>query len=346
MKHFFVVLLGITVACKSVWGAQVCFDELGCFTDDTFCSDNNFPPWDPEAIKTQFFLYTRNDPSQYEVLDRKDAASVTSSKYDGSKGTKFIIHGYTDTIFGERFLDIKDRLLAKEDLNVIMVDWAKGADSLYDKARQNIRVVGMEIALLTALLNSQFGADFSKMHFIGHSLGAHTAGYAGAAQPGYGRITGMDNFTSAGLDPAGPGYRNVLDSCKLDPSDALFVDCIHTDGDYIFQGGAGLLEPLGHVDIYPNGGKDMPGCFLLDPVCDHSRVLYYFAESISSESCVFTAYPCDSWDNFRRGRCSLSCDAGECTQMGYNADLFSATGSFYLQTESRSPYCDSGSYVL
>ncbi|PIK51537.1 putative pancreatic lipase-related protein 2 isoform X2 [Apostichopus japonicus] len=104
------------------------------------------------------------------------------------------------------------------------------------------------------------------MHFMGHSLGAHTAGYAGAEQGKYGRITGLDS--------AGPGFRDVLDSCKLDPSDAIFVDCIHTDGDILLGGGFGIYEPIGHVDIYPNGGKDMPGC-LVNPVCDHSRVLYY-----------------------------------------------------------------------
>ncbi len=38
---------------------------------------------------------------------------------------------------------------------------------------------------------------------------------------------------------------------RLAPSDAMFVDVLHTDGLL----GAGLLQPLGHVDFYPNGIK-------------------------------------------------------------------------------------------
>lgn len=37
---------------------------------------------------------------------------------------------------------------------------------------------------------SVHGAVYGDMHLIGHSLGAHTAGYAGAFQAGFGRITG------------------------------------------------------------------------------------------------------------------------------------------------------------
>lgn len=41
----------------------------------------------------------------------------------------------------------------------------------------------------------------------------------------------------------------------LDPSDALFVDVIHTNAKHI-----GVINPSGHVDYYPNGGKRQNGC--------------------------------------------------------------------------------------
>lgn len=68
---------------------------------------------------------------------------------------------------------------------------------------------------------NKFGLDPADVHIIGHSLGAHTAGYAGQNIPGLGRITG--------LDPAGPYFQGMSTNVRLDPSDASFVDVIHTD---------------------------------------------------------------------------------------------------------------------
>lgn len=58
------------------------------------------------------------------------------------------------------------------------------------------------------------------------------------------------------MDPGNAGWSLDEPSTCLDPSDAEFVDVIHTNG-------GGLLafdEPLGHVDFYPNGGQKQPGC--------------------------------------------------------------------------------------
>jgi pancreatic triacylglycerol lipase len=40
---------------------------------------------------------------------------------------------------------------------------------------------------------------------------------------------------------------------RLDPTDAEFVDVIHTDSESILMGGYGMEQPVGHVDFYPNG---------------------------------------------------------------------------------------------
>ena len=82
---------------------------------------------------------------------------------------------------------------------------------------------------------------------IGHSLGAHICGYAGKRINGLGKITG--------LDPAGPYFENTDPIVRLDSKDAEFVDTIHTDGSATLLLGLGLMQPLGHVDFYPNGGK-------------------------------------------------------------------------------------------
>uniref|UniRef100_T1GW33 Lipase domain-containing protein n=1 Tax=Megaselia scalaris TaxID=36166 RepID=T1GW33_MEGSC len=57
------------------------------------------------------------------------------------------------------------------------------------------------------------------------------------------------------LDPAMPLYITAGVTDKLDPSDAEFVDVIHTNA--LVQG---KLEQCGHVDFYMNGGIMQPGC--------------------------------------------------------------------------------------
>lgn len=42
---------------------------------------------------------------------------------------------------------------------------------------------------------------------------------------------------------------------RLDPTDADFVDVVHTDIDFL-----GSLTQSGHIDFYPNGGLDQRGC--------------------------------------------------------------------------------------
>lgn len=62
-------------------------------------------------------------------------------------------------------------------------------------------------------------------------------------------------FNSTGLDPAGPLFSATDPAVRLDPTDAQFVDVIHTDANRW-----GTFQALGHIDFYPNGGLDQLGC--------------------------------------------------------------------------------------
>lgn len=153
------------------------------------------------------------------------------------------------------------------------------------------------------------GASLSSVHLIGVSLGAHLAGFVGANLKGkIGRITGeiMEHAqlklpfvitvcgfklssTASGLDPAGPMFTSATPEGRLDPSDAMFVDVLHTDMNcedsdgpktkisvlvvvflthyVVFEDDCVFLVPAfglrgahGHIDFYANGGADQPGC--------------------------------------------------------------------------------------
>ena len=75
-----------------------------------------------------------------------------------------------------------------------------------------------------------------------------------------------------GLDPAAPGFDFDDTAIRLDPSDAMFVDVIHSDvRDSALSKALGLQRPCGHVDFYPNGGKHQPGCDTSDVIGGNNK---------------------------------------------------------------------------
>lgn len=107
--------------------------------------------------------------------------------------------------------------------------------------------MGKQIARLIRKIERLYYVPPSRFHLIGFSLGAHVAGFAGQEITNISRITG--------LDPASPLFEGYPVNVRLDPSDAKFVDVIHSNGDGFIRGGLGVYEPMGSVDFYPNGGR-------------------------------------------------------------------------------------------
>ena len=67
--------------------------------------------------------------------------------------------------------------------------------------------------------------------------------------------------------------------------------------------------------------------------CSHDRARDLYAESIIS-TCSFTSVPCDSYENFQKGKCKCSSTFG-CASMGYKANLTTQEGTFYLDTNGK-----------
>ena len=77
---------------------------------------------------------------------------------------------------------LKDALLDKDDFNVILIDWEDGANQIYEKSTANTRLVGVMTGELINFLIVQGGNSsdlIDRFYFIGFSLGAQVAGYAG-----------------------------------------------------------------------------------------------------------------------------------------------------------------------
>jgi hypothetical protein len=80
--------------------------------------------------------------------------------------------------------------MLQDPMNVIVVDWGRGSGFPYNQAAANTRVVGAVIAAMIRFLNDVRHTSSSQYHLIGHSLGAHVAGYVGSILGNVGRITG------------------------------------------------------------------------------------------------------------------------------------------------------------
>uniref|UniRef100_K1RB01 Pancreatic lipase-related protein 1 n=1 Tax=Magallana gigas TaxID=29159 RepID=K1RB01_MAGGI len=228
---------------------------------------------------------------------------------NATKKTKVIVHGFLDNGHDNWVTYAKDELLVKGDFNIIIVDWGTGAQWPYEQAAGNVFLVGAELSHLLKHLHDHGGVNYADVHIIGHSLGAHIAGLAGHPLTSIGRITG--------LDPADPLFTGKPINRRLNRDDATFVDVIHTDAtEFAVTKGRSVSTSLS---------------------CSHSRAHDYFIESINSP-CKFFAHQCSSKSDFENGKC-LSCPAGGCGVMGYDADATTARGALYLSTSYHSPYC-------
>nr|XP_020843814.1 pancreatic triacylglycerol lipase-like isoform X2 [Phascolarctos cinereus] len=347
----------ISLLLGTVAGNEVCYARVGCFTDEkpwggTLQRPFKVLPWSPEDVNVRFLLYTNESPNNYEEILPDNLVSVTSSNFNKNRKTRFVVHGFTDSGEGDWETSICTNLLQVEEVNCICVDWQKGASTTYSQASQNVQVVGAEIAYFVDYLKTELGYSPSNVHIIGHSLGSHIGGEAGKRSNGLiGRITG--------LDPAEPCFQETPEEVRLDPSDALFVDVIHTDTAPIIPNlGFGMSQLVGHLDFFPNGGEEMPGCQknilseivdqngILEGIvnfvaCNHQRSHEYYADSILSPD-GFSGYPCASYEDFEANKC-FPCPSGGCPQMGHYADRFAGKTTsegqvFYLNTGDASNF--------
>ncbi|XP_037660562.1 pancreatic triacylglycerol lipase isoform X1 [Choloepus didactylus] len=342
----------------AVTGKEICYSRLGCFSDDSPWAGTverplKILPWSPEDINTRFLLYTNENPDNFQVRElTADQPTIQSSNFKTNRKTRFIIHGFIDKGEESWLSNMCKNFFEVESVNCICVDWKGGSRTGYTQASQNIRVVGAEVAYFVEVLQSNFRYSLSDVHIIGHSLGAHTAGEAGRRLNGaVGRITG--------LDPAEPCFEGTPELVRLDPSDASFVDVIHTDAAPIIPNlGFGMSQTVGHLDFFPNGGIQMPGCKknILSQIvdidgiwegtrdfvaCNHLRSYKYYSDSILNPD-GFAGFSCVSYDSFSANKC-FPCPSEGCPQMGHYADRFPGKTSgvgqeFYLNTGDMSNF--------
>ncbi|XP_006793663.1 phospholipase A1 member A isoform X1 [Neolamprologus brichardi] len=317
---------------------------------DNHCADLNNITWrqyqqQRVRLNVQYLLLTRENMDCPQAFN-ETSLTMENSYFNPSRPTKVIIHGYRTRGSKPSWVKrLSQALLRSQDVNVVVVDWVRSASFAYNLVVEIYREVAIQISVLINQLQNH-GCRLESFHFIGVSLGAHVAGFVGTLFEGkIGRITG--------LDPAGPMFKGADTYSRLDPSDAQFVDAIHTDSDYF-----GISIPVGHVDFFLNGGKDQIGCarsrfdsiflyFLVYSyvICDHMRALDVYMSALNG-SCPLMGIPCSNYEDFLKGRC-MDCDIfrGKCPVIGLSENSGISISpipkeqTLFLLTTSSQPYC-------
>ncbi|GFT77284.1 hepatic triacylglycerol lipase [Nephila pilipes] len=315
-----------------------------------------FPPQNSNS-SIQYPLYTAENPTDPCFLEANEEA-LERCPFDPTHPLKVLVHGFLTTLEpGNQFEMIKDNLLANFIYNVIIVNWTKYNQPPYTLAAINTQEIGANMAKLLKYLKDTKGVDPRKIHIIGHSLGAHISGVAGTEMPGLGRITG--------LDPASKSvYPNALFH-RLNYTDAIFVDIIHTSN---FENEVVRLKNSeeevrslalnrGLSDEVPRslpilaGGQTQPNCDM-EPqmiqrsapvdvrVCNHAAAVNLFLDSINATDCKFLSTECDNYDDFLNGLCPS--ESAVMSEMGLRAKMITKLppkSKFYLRTSANPPFC-------
>ncbi|XP_073704231.1 lipoprotein lipase-like [Garra rufa] len=340
-ESFWLLVIGFSV---------IASEPISNSTEEVFASNSTQLSVDYSDIESKFSIRNPEFPDEdlcYLVPGQRDSLSDCNFKNDSQ--TFLIIHGWSVAgLFESWVYKLVTALFEREpSANVIVVDWLDRANKHYPKSAENTRLVGADVAKFVNWLE-ELNFPLEKVHLLGYSLGAHVAGVAG-------NLTNNKVNRITGLDPAGPSFENADSLRRLSPDDATFVDVLHTNTRGSPDLSIGIQRPVGHVDIYPNGGTFQPGCSIqntmkliatygiynMDQIvkCSHERSIHLFIDSLVNRAYQSWAYRCSSKDAFNKGLC-LSCRKNRCNKLGYNVNKIRSARSakMYLKTRDIMPF--------
>lgn len=271
----------------------------------------------------KFYLYTNDNPDIYQKITYT-IPSINASKFDSRNPTRITIHGWRSSKEEHVNTGVRHASFSKGKYNMIAVDWGRARSIDYASSVLAVPTVGKKIAKLVRFLFINYGLKLKDVEIIGHSLGAHVAGYAGKNLKDIGQVHRI-----VGLDPALPLFKYNNPNSRLDKNDAFYVETIQTNGNKL-----GFLKPIGKSAFYPNGGQYQPGCGNdVFGSCSHSRSVVYFVEALWVNN--FIVRKCDSFNEAIVRNCSRTYSR---ERMGEIANAYKSSGTYYVPVKDASPH--------
>ncbi|GFR96269.1 pancreatic triacylglycerol lipase [Elysia marginata] len=160
------LLFALTVLARTSLAATRCYDNLGCYQSLTL----HALPQEPVHLRTEYRISCRGHTND-AVVSATDSETVMKDKIEKScfvvdLPVRIIIHGFRDSASASWVSRMRDAFLAKEDCNVIAVDWHHGAPFPYEQAVANSFLVATQVAHLIRHLELVHVSSKSQQNFL------------------------------------------------------------------------------------------------------------------------------------------------------------------------------------
>ncbi|CAG9765026.1 unnamed protein product [Ceutorhynchus assimilis] len=299
--------------------------------DQFLSSIFNLPLHAIQALAKYFIFSSKISSKDIEIISYKpnnknETTNLSSTKdisLSADEKIVIIVHGFQSQATADWVKSLASAYHNIGIKNTLAINWQKIAKQFYSTAAEATKMVGEMVGewLFDNILQ-QNSSKLENIHLVGHSLGAHVAGFI--AKKISNLTDGEKVYRVSGLDVAAPLFEYPIKlptTSRLDRDDAQNVDVYHTDG-----GLFGFLSPTGQQDFYVNyGGPIQPGCEgnILESVeCSHSFSHKLFTKTLNSSD--YIAIRCDNTELAKTGEC----DNNIAVTFGQNING-SDYGSFY-----------------
>lgn len=289
-------------------------------------------PWDAKMINSHYLLFDKdNSVTPIHIFRWNHSFAEENPEVDrhfaGKPKISFITHGYTENGAEQWISQLVQALLDRKDghnMKVLVGDWNEGAagagtmmDSRYRQAASNVEMYARMTGEFLMRIFKRFHISEENVHLMGHSLGGQTVGEVSRW------LNSQHSFKVArvtAFDPAAILFGVMGGDVLLNKENAHFMTVLHTSACtstlLAARGAVGVLEPIGHVDIYPNNGSIIqPACKENNTFfCSHQRGYKFFTQMVAGcgkhsgqnkgRSCDLTGKLCSSESQASQGQCS------------------------------------------
>ncbi|XP_002071446.3 phospholipase A1 [Drosophila willistoni] len=278
----------------------------------------------PDMSKMSFQLHTDECHNVSVPLTRAEDLWQTPG-FQQDRPMVIFITGWTTNINNSNSGPMAKAYQCRNDTNFVILDASNFIDTLYTWSALNTEAIGAYVAKALVKLNRHYIT--TRLHVIGHSLGAQIAGSTGR---NYKALTGGEILTRiTGLDPANPCFYDGNNLLGVRSGDARFVDIIHTN-----PGILGTPRRQADADFFVQGlAPFKSGCAEAPITCSHNRAVDYFVETVyPSNANDFLGKRCTHYADLLDGR-----NCRDAAIMGFAAN-YGKLGMFYVDANGSEPY--------